>query len=150
MTPQDFLHRLMHVNRGVRRLVELAPEDRFAWAPHAAMMTLGRLCGHLVTLEEWQLRGLLTGDWQASPPIPTTKAAMLGASTSQDAYLDKTLGQMEAAEFFSRTVATPWGAKDTLEGHALFLMQHAVHHRTQLFLYLKQLDFDIGMTELWT
>lgn len=150
MTPQDFVKHLEHTNRGVRRLIERAPEDRFAWAPKETMMPLGQLCGHLATLEQWHWNGVLTGDWKGGPVIPTTKADILKACEGQEAYVANVFSAMEADEFFARTVSTPWGVTDTLEGHALFLLQHATHHRTQLFLYLKQLGHDIGMTELWT
>ena len=44
---------LKHEAAITRKFLELLPEDKLDWAPHAKSMKLGRLAGHLAELPGW-------------------------------------------------------------------------------------------------
>lgn len=134
-----------------RKLLELVPEDRFDYAPHPRSMRLGRLAGHLAEIPEW-----LAVTMQTESLDPSDDAEVF-VPTSGQALLDKHDASVEAAQAAlaaasDEALAVTW----TLlwKGQTVFemprravirsmVLNHAVHHRAQLGVYLRLLDVKI-------
>jgi uncharacterized damage-inducible protein DinB len=134
-----------------RRLLERVPDDRLAWQPHAKSMTLGRLAEHLGELALWGRMTISAPEVDleqfgrpAGHQPPATRAALLAAFDSQVAQARGVLVGRTDAElmapwtlrrgaqtFFTMPKATCWRT---------FVMNHLVHHRGQLSVYLRLLD----------
>lgn len=140
---------------GVRKVLERTPEEKFDWRPHPKSGTMGWLAAHLATLPTMAVRAIEKesheiapgGKPPAGPPkLATTKevletfdknraaarAAIAGAS---DEHLEKpwTLFVMGRAIF-------------TLPRAAVLrslLMNHIIHHRAQLGVYLRLNDVPV-------
>ena len=130
-----------------RRLLERLPDDQFAWKPHDKSMTLGRLAEHLAELPAWARASIAeSGIDMASqrPPgytAPASRAAVL-------AMFDRNVAAARAA-LSGRTDAelmAPWTLKT--QGKEIFtmpkatvlrgfVMNHTIHHRGQLSVYLR-------------
>jgi uncharacterized damage-inducible protein DinB len=137
-----------------RRLLERLPEDKLAWAPHPKSMALGVLSEHLGQLALWgQLTINASGvdlETMTRPPgyqPLATRAALLahfdrevaacrGALTGRtDAELMAPWTLRRGAQaFFTMPKATCWRT---------FVMNHVVHHRGQLSVYLRLLDVPV-------
>ena len=135
-----------------RKILAAIPEDAdFSWKPHTKSMTLGRLAGHLVeTCGQWA-SGTLTKDKVEQPPdynfdrfIPADKNALL-------ADFDKSVAESKAAlaEFSPEKWSDIWsfGMGDQVwirdSKYRVFrtwVLNHQVHHRAQVGVYLRLLD----------
>jgi len=134
-----------------RRLIERAPEDRLGWAPHAKSMTLAALCEHLGQLALWGRMTITASgvdlEQMGRPPgyqPMASRAALLQHFDTETAACRAALvGRTDAEllapwtlrrgaqEFFTMPKATCWRT---------FVMNHVVHHRGQLSVYLRLLD----------
>ena len=140
-----------HEMTTTRKLLERVPEDRIDWRPHARSWTLGQLAQHVATLPMWGSITLTQSelDLEASgaPPALRTQADLLDAfdrnvTDTRAALAGRTDGELMA----------PWTLKKG--GHTVFSMpkvavwrsfvlNHLVHHRGQLSVYLRLQDVPV-------
>jgi uncharacterized damage-inducible protein DinB len=131
-----------------RRLLERTPEAEFAWKPHEKSMSLGALAGHIANIPHWcnailehtvfDLAGV--GE-DARPRLPTSQAELL-------AEFDRKVAAARAgiAAAADGQMMAPWTFKQggqeifTMPRVAAirsFIMNHLIHHRGQLSVYLR-------------
>jgi uncharacterized damage-inducible protein DinB len=137
---------------GTRRVLERVPADKFSWGPHEKSMNFGRLAVHLAELPSWTTMTLNTSelDFAATPYAPTQ------VETTQDLLniFDKATSEARAAlagagdEVFFQN----WTLRNgdhlifTLPKIAVlrsFVMNHIIHHRAQLTVYLRLNDIPV-------
>lgn len=134
-----------------RRLLERMPDGRLDYQPHPKSMTLGALAAHLGQLGLWgrmtiaeagvdlEVMGRL-----AAAELPATPTALLSAFDEKMAGARTALHGRTDAEllapwtlrrgqqtFFTMPKASCWRT---------FVMNHLIHHRGQLTVYLRELD----------
>jgi uncharacterized damage-inducible protein DinB len=130
-----------------RRLLERVPTDRLDWKPHAKSMSLGALATHVTELPRWGLRfeaERFQAGSEKAPPMKTAAEFMArfdeNVAGSRAAIARKTDEEMQQ-EF---TVLRPDG--EVFFKHkrkALLrriLLNHLIHHRGQLTVYLREND----------
>ena len=137
-----------HEMSTTRKLLERVPEEKFSWRPHAKSMTLGGLATHVANIVWW---GEVTldkpeynaeGQTQAAPAA--TRAELLdkfdrNVKTTRGLLAAKSDGELMAPwtlrngtqTFFTMPKAAVWRS---------FVMNHLVHHRAQLSVYLRMND----------
>ena len=140
-----------HETATTRRLLERVPDGKFDWKPHAKSMSLGELSSHLATLLAWGTAALEHPDFDVSapfaPPSLTTRADLLATFDKEAAATRASLASRTDADMMA-----PWSL--TRGGKAIFTMpkvavmrsfvvNHMIHHRGQLSVYLRQLDVPI-------
>ena len=131
-----------------RRLLERVPEADFAWKPHEKSMALGRLAGHLANIPAWcglildqPFYDLATSGDDPRPRLPVSRAALL-----QEFDTKVLAARANLARRLDQEMTAPWTLKR--EGHEVFtmprisalrsfVMNHSVHHRGQLSVYLR-------------
>lgn len=135
-----------------RKILERIPDGKLSWKPHEKSMTLGRLAGHIAELPAWivstvELDSLTVepGDYKAfaadsQPELLGTfdkyvSEARRAIKTVTDDHLQKvwTL-TIQGRQVFS------------MPRHAVlqsFLLNHMIHHRGQLSVYLRLLDVTV-------
>lgn len=131
-----------------RKLLERVPEDKFDWKPHARSMSLGDLSTHLANLAIWGEMTLnrsdldLAGTGRAEPA--KSRKDLLAVF---DGNVSKTRGILTGKS--DSELMAPWSLKRA--GHTIFtmpkaavwrsfVMNHIVHHRGQLSVYLRLND----------
>lgn len=134
-----------------RRLLERVPEDKLTWVPHPKSMPLGALAEHLGQLAVWGQMTIAASEVDlekmARPPDYqplATRAALLGhfdreVAACRTALVGRTDAELMAPwtlrrgakAFFTMPKAACWRT---------FVMNHVVHHRGQLSVYLRLLD----------
>lgn len=138
-----------------RKVLERVPEDRLDYRPHQKSMTIARLAGHLTDIPWWAVATLTRDDYDMQPPggapreryVMTTREALL-------ARFDAEVGAARTALAAASDAALmqPWTLKHG--GHAIFSMprasvlrsfvlNHNVHHRAQLGVYLRLNDIPV-------
>ncbi len=132
------------VQRGTRRLLELIPPERLDWAPHPGMFTLRQLAGHLATIGGQTASGIVLGVWER-PHVPEelTRDQALERLEASVTRTEELLAQLSDAEFERREIQMPWGVTMTVARAVAALIEHDIHHRTQLFLYLRELGLEV-------
>ena len=138
-----------------RVLLERVPEAQAAWKPHVKSMSLGQLAMHIANLPRWTSIALERTDFDTNPPdgSPMTGPGFESAATLLRSY-DANVSAARA--LLARTTDGEFMVQWTLKsgGKSLFSMpriavlrsfvlNHAVHHRGQLSVYLRLLDVPI-------
>ena len=134
-----------------RRLLERVPDDKLEWKPHAKSMSLGQLSSHLATMISWGTSTLdhaefdLTGPY--TPPELRTRADLLASFDKDVAATRASLaGKTDAEMMASWSLKRDNQAIFTMPKVAVmrsFIVNHMIHHRGQLSVYLRQLDVPI-------
>ena len=131
-----------------RRLLDRAPEQAFAWKPHERSMTLGGLSSHLANIPTWcgailgaPVMDLATIPEEARPKPATSRTALLAVFDKNVAAAREKLAAATDAEMFASWTLKQGGQEIfTLPRVAAlrsFVMNHSIHHRGQLSVYLR-------------
>jgi uncharacterized damage-inducible protein DinB len=137
-----------HEMATTRTLLERVPEDRLSWKPHSKSFSLGQLAQHVANIPFWGQITLEQSelDLAVNPPMAAldSRAAILKlfedrVAGTRKALLGKTDAELMAPwslkqgdhTVFTMPKATVWRS---------FVMNHIVHHRGQLSVYLRQQD----------
>jgi uncharacterized damage-inducible protein DinB len=137
-----------------RKTLERVPEEKFDWRPHEKSTTLGGLTTHLANLPSWVVYGVNQDELDIAPGgVPFR--------------VEQVQSRAEALENFDRNVAAARaaiaGASDehlfknwsllsngqpvmTLPRVAVlrsFVLNHMIHHRAQLGVYLRLNDVPV-------
>lgn len=152
---ESLLPEFDHEMAGVRKALERVPADNTSWRPHTKSMSIGRLATHLAELPRF-LPSILRDDeldlyppgaepFELQTPLPPDQALAL---------FDENLAQARAmlAAATDAQLMQPWTLKAA--GHPIFtlprvaayrtaVMNHALHHRGQLTVYLRLNDVPV-------
>ena len=141
-----------HEMATTRKLLERMPDDKLSWKPHEKSMSLGGLATHLGNIPNWggTILNDPSFDLAGAPPnldAKTSRADILAffdESTQTDAGgrwtrpMPNTCsrGRSNAADRrCSRCRASPRSAR--------FVLNHSIHHRGQLSVYLRLNDIPV-------
>jgi uncharacterized damage-inducible protein DinB len=141
-----------------RKMLEAIPADAdFTYKPHPKSMSLGRLAGHVSdTGGEWAITTLTTdklefpADHKWEPYVPASKEALLEQYDKQVAEAKTALASFPPENWDDnwKFVAGDQAWIDDTKYHVwrTWVMNHLVHHRAQLGVYLRLLDKPIPGT----
>jgi uncharacterized damage-inducible protein DinB len=122
-----------------RRLLECIPEDNLSWRPHEKSFTLGRLANHLARLPIGPY--VIIRQHGSQPTDATTKAELLETFDRNVVASREALGGIDDAALEKTVRVTPELSRTVyvaLRGRGL--MNHLIHHRGQLTVYLRLLN----------
>lgn len=149
---ESFLAELEHEAATTRRLLERVPEQKMDWRPHEKSMTLSRLSGHIAEIPDWS-RSVLADD-----VFDVERADEKGYVAQQPTT------RAELLEIFDRSVANFRAAAEGVDDARMgkrwkmvkgdhtvldmprtvavrsFILNHMIHHRGQLAVFLRLLD----------
>jgi uncharacterized damage-inducible protein DinB len=135
-----------------RKMLEAIPADAdFTWKPHAKSMSLGHLAGHISdTAGEWAVSALTTDklefppDHKFEPYIPASTAAMLERFDKQTGEAKAALAGLAPEKWDEnwKFVAggQAWIDESKYSVFRNWVLDHLIHHRAQLGVYLRLLD----------
>lgn len=134
-----------------RRLLERVPEKRAAWQPHPKSKTLGELAVHLARIPGWIASVADVPSFDMAPPGGRPPDPVFESTARLLQTFDDNVTAVRSA--LARTseddLATPWtmqrGGKDMLritraDLFRVLLLNHMIHHRGQLTVYLRLND----------
>lgn len=152
---ESILPEFDHETATTRTLLERVPADKAEWKPHAKSMSIGQLAMHIANLPAWASIALERKEFDTSPP---GGGRMMTPPFESVSHLLQTYdGNVGAARaLLARTTDAEFMVQWTLKagGKSMFSMprvavlrsfvlNHAVHHRGQLSVYLRLLDVPI-------
>lgn len=135
-----------------RRLIERAPVDRGDWKPHPKSYSLGELITHLANLPRWAVMTIEETELDLNPPggPPWTPPQYEGVARTLETFDANVAAARAALEKASdEDYMVTWALKNAGETiMALprvvcirsFVLNHVIHHRGQLSVYLRLND----------
>jgi uncharacterized damage-inducible protein DinB len=138
-----------------RKTLQRVPENKLGWKPHKKSGSMGWLAGHVANLPGWAVITIKQDSLDLSPdgappkpqPEPKSQKELL-------ATFDKNVAEARAALAGAddATLFKPWSLLKT--GKVLmtmpkiaclrgFVMNHLIHHRAQLGVYLRLNDIAV-------
>jgi uncharacterized damage-inducible protein DinB len=140
-----------HEMATARKLLERVPDNKFSWKPHAKSMTIGRLASHIAEMPTWGVVGL---NMDALDMATGYKPFEAKSNAELLAAFDKNAAAARAAiaAASDETFMQPWSLKNgeatlmTMPKIAVvrgFVMNHVIHHRGQLSVYLRLNDIPV-------
>jgi uncharacterized damage-inducible protein DinB len=147
-----FLAELDNEAKVTRSCLERVPADKFDWKPHEKSMTFGRLATHVAEMFGWTQATLKQDvlDFAAfdyKPLEPKSNEELLAFFDDHIAKAKQVL-----SETSDETFLTDWTMRNgeqvyfTMPKVAVmrsFVMNHIVHHRGQLSVYLRLNDIPV-------
>jgi uncharacterized damage-inducible protein DinB len=152
---QALLPEFDHEMENTRKTLERVPEDKFAWKPHEKSFSMVALATHLATLPSW---GALTIQRDSIDVAPEGEPPPKGepAKSVEDLLekFDRNVASARAAlagatdEDLLKTWTLLKGGKTIFSLPRVaalrsFVMNHNVHHRAQLGVYLRLNDVPV-------
>lgn len=147
-----FLGELENEAKTTRAVLERVPADKFDWQPHEKSMKMGRLAVHVAEMFGWTKETLKSdvldfSTMDMTPFEPRTTDELL-------AFFDEQITNAKAilAETSDETFMTDWTMRNgeqvyfTMPKVAVmrsFVMNHIIHHRGQLSVYLRLNDIPV-------
>jgi len=140
-----------HEMASTRKVLDRVPEDRFDWKPHQKSFSLGELATHVANLPTWGTETLLRSeiDIGSSPRTATiaSKSTMIATfdrnvADARAALAGKTDAELAAMWSLKRNGKTVFSMPKTTVLRS-FVLNHLVHHRAQLTVYLRLLDVPV-------
>ncbi len=140
---------------GVRRTLERVPADKFEWRPHEKSGTMIWLAGHLANLPQWAVLTMADDELDLAPggesmPLPPTPVSVDDLVATFDRHAAAARAALAAAS--DADFMKPWSLLNngtvlmTLPKAAVirsFVMNHLIHHRAQLGVYLRMNDVPV-------
>ena len=149
---QTLLPEFDHEMANTRKLLEIVPEADAGWRPHPKSTTLGDLAAHLATLPLWARLTVELPELDLGAPANASVARLRFESTAQvvarfDENVRAARANLAAAD--DEAMRAPWSLRNgsttvfTMPRAAVmrgFVLNHMIHHRGQLTVYLRLRD----------
>ena len=152
MIKQAMLNEIEHEGAQTKRMLERVPVDKFHWKPHDKSREIGQLAVHVAQIPAWTSRVLAAPDFDMMTfkrDVPEIKSADDLIKIS-DANIQKAIQDIENAKDEDMMVMWTFKRGDqiifTLPRVAAIrnmAMNHLVHHRGQLSVYLRLLNIPV-------
>jgi uncharacterized damage-inducible protein DinB len=140
-----------HEVASARRLLERLPDDRLSWRPHARSMTLGGLGTHLAHVPTWTHTVLGQPGFDMAD-MPADRLELASREDIMTLFDESTAKARLALDQTDAQYLAPWTLKrDAREVFTVpsvmafrsFVLNHLIHHRGQLSVYLRLLDVPV-------
>ena len=149
---EPLIEELQHESLGTRKILERIPADKLGWQPHTRSMTLGRLAAHIAEIPGWLHETIRQDELDFAitnfTPFPLDNKDLL--MSAFEAALNKGMDALKHAS--DENLMAIWRLRN---GPHVFLqmprigivrgliLNHVVHHRGQLSVYLRLLDLQV-------
>jgi uncharacterized damage-inducible protein DinB len=148
---EPIIEELQREAKTTRRLLERVPDEKLAWTPHAKSRPLGALAWHMAIIPSRITRFAQQDEVDVTtvtpPPPPVSTAEIVAAFDANVREAAEILRGLDD-EALGRTFTFRRGGAVILKApKAAFLrtvlLNHSVHHRGQLSVYLRLLDVPV-------
>ena len=140
-----------HEMANTRKTLERVPDDKLGWKPHPKSSSMGQLASHIVNMLGWTPVTVEQDSYDVAtnpqPPELKSRSSMLE-------NFDKNVAAARAsiAKASDEQLKKPWSLLKS--GQAIFtqpriallrgfIMNHLIHHRAQLGVYLRLNDIPV-------
>jgi uncharacterized damage-inducible protein DinB len=144
-----------HEMANTRKTLERVPDDKLDWKPHEKSMTMRALTTHLATLPHWAMFTIKEDSMDLAPAdAPPRRTTPVNSTQEALETFDKSIAAAREAisGASNEQLLGPWSLLNggqtvfTLPRIAVlrsFVMNHNIHHRAQLGVYLRLNDIAV-------
>lgn len=147
---ESFIAELEREGKSTVRILERVPQEKLDWRPHPKSMTLGELAWHIARLPAIALKGLREGkrDVGATRPGPREGVDFVAEFQRNVAELKNALAATTDEVLLKERFSFVRGEEVVTSFPKIafirtVLLNHSVHHRGQLTVYLRLLDVPV-------
>ncbi len=152
---ESLLPEFDHETATTRLLLERVQDEKSGFKPHARSRSLGELAIHIAHIPQWSSIALERKEFDTSPPdggrppVPVYESAssMLQLYDANVRAARDLLARTSDGEFMAawtlKSAGKPLFSMPRVAVFRSFVLNHAVHHRGQLSVYLRLLDVAI-------
>jgi uncharacterized damage-inducible protein DinB len=138
-----------------RKTLERVPAAKFSWKPHPKSMEFGALAAHVANMPDWAGLTMNSESFDYAPPgAPPYQPPKFATTDEVLVAFDKSVAQArsalaaadDGAYFVPWTLMAGGQAIMTMPRVAVirsFVMNHIIHHRAQLGVYLRLNDIPV-------
>jgi uncharacterized damage-inducible protein DinB len=138
-----------------RKVLERVPAAKFSWKPHPKSSEFGALAAHIANMPDWAGLTMQSDSFDYAPPGAAPYQTPKYTSTEDLlAAFDKSVAQGRSAIAAADDIAflAPWtlmaGGQTIMTMPRIavirtFVMNHTIHHRAQLGVYLRLNDIPV-------
>jgi uncharacterized damage-inducible protein DinB len=136
-----------------RRVLERVPEDKCSWKPHGKSFSMGDLASHVVNTVKWTNDTMNRTEFDLATVTPEQLNQAATNHAELLAWFDANVPSARSALARSDAdYAVPWTLKNgatvffTMPRYNCirsFVLNHIVHHRAQLSVYLRLNDIPV-------
>lgn len=141
--------------KNTRKTLERVPEEKFGWKPHEKSWAMGGLATHIANLVGWANLSIEHDSFDLAPNgVPMPQAASVKSRQELLAMFDKNVAaaRVAIAGASDAELMKSWALQRN--GQTLmtvpkiavlrsFVMNHGIHHRAQLGVYLRLNDIPV-------
>lgn len=152
MLNKPLIGEFKHEAASTRKMLDKVPFDKWDWKPHEKSMTIGRLANHVADLLNWPTFTMVTNglDFRAGDYKFFEASGMDDLLAAIDRHTESALAALEKAS--DEDLKQPWSL---MNGGQIFftmpriavlrsmVLNHLIHHRGQLSVYLRLLDIPV-------
>jgi len=135
-----------------RSVLERLPDEHYDWKPHEKSMSLATLASHVADLPGWTTATIAhdeldTGTGPAPPPAAKNQLELLARFDQNVIALQKAIEHFDIAN-----LDHPWSMRNgehivvtrpRIIVYRIWCLNHMIHHRAQLCLYLRLLNVPV-------
>jgi uncharacterized damage-inducible protein DinB len=137
-----------HEMGATRRVLERVPEAELGWKPHDKSYSLGQLAAHIANLPHWlgvicdraEIDTAAAAE-EARPKVPAGVAQLLNAFDENIKQARRQIDELGDSAMMARWTLKDGGREIFSMPRASvlrsFVMNHMIHHRGQLTVYLR-------------
>lgn len=141
-----------------RKTLDRCPEDKYGWQPHPKSFNMIALATHIANIPMWGASTLTSDSFDIQPPgAPPYKEEPAKSRADLLEKFDQSAAAARAAIAAAKDedFAKPWSLLSggqplfTMPRGAVFrsmILNHLIHHRAQLGVYLRLLDVPVPAT----
>lgn len=145
---QALLPEFDHEMANTRKTIERVPDDKFGWKPHEKSFAMGALAAHLSNIPGWANVTIDMAEFDLAPGGENLKSPELHSTAEVLAQFDSNIAKARAAiagasdeHLFGNWTLLANGEKIVAMPRVAclrsFVMNHIIHHRAQLGVYLR-------------
>jgi uncharacterized damage-inducible protein DinB len=140
-----------HEMATTRRVIERVPDGKFAYKPHDKSMTMGRLASHIADMPTWAVSGITLDSLDLAAghkPFEAASQAELLTAFDKNAAAARSAIAGATDETFMKNWSLKNGATTLMTMPKIavvrsFVLNHIIHHRGQLSVYLRLNDVPV-------
>jgi len=137
-------------SKSTERILDRVPKDKIDWRPHQKSMTIGELAWHIANMPAMAVKGLQEGKREVSGarPSPREGEDFAGTFRRNVENLKATLGSTADEVLLTERFAFVRDGETVTSFPKLgfirtVFINHSIHHRGQLTVYLRLLDIPV-------
>jgi uncharacterized damage-inducible protein DinB len=138
-----------------RKMLERVPDNKFDWKPHDKSYSMGALASHIADIPNWvdatlNMDELDFANFEYKPPIATNNEELLKIFEEKRAEAADVIKNTSDETFMSnwtmRDGDTVFFTAPKIGALRDFVLNHIIHHRAQLGVYLRMNDVPLPQT----